>query len=396
MISDILSIQFWAMEPNFLKQFLDNVQSKSYQDILEIEAKSTELSKSTSGIKPYKIENNIAVIGIKGPLLKRVPWVLSLLFGIQSMEQIGAAFNAAIEDSDIDGVFLHVDSPGSEISGVLTLSNTIFAGRGKKPVLSYIDGSGTSGAYWIASAADQIVLSDSTTRNGNIGIIGTHMELSEAAKKAGVGVHVFSAGKFKKIGNQFEKLSKDDIAYINSQFEYLHDVFIKGVERNLGKRLPSDAREAKTFIGQQAISVGLADSIMTKDAAMAKLKSMVNQSSFTTSKSKTSAEAKGTNDMKYKNVGLKEILTEIQSCDDIDQLAKLEQGLVQECQRRKASATDWIQEQNAETLRTNVTSLVSQQYRMILAQTKIEETQRDLELGKAVGRAVLPNRCSKI
>lgn len=393
MTGDILSKQFWLMEPNFLKGFLENIQGKCYADVIEIEARASEFEKTTSGLKPYKIDNNIAVIDIRGPLLKRVPWILSFLFGIQSMESIGAAFNVALDDKDVDGIFLHVDSPGSEVDGVQTLSDTIFQGRGKKPVLSFIDGSGTSGAFWIASAANQIVLADSTSRLGSVGIIGIHQQVTEMAKKMGVGLHVFSAGEFKASGSQFQPLSEKDIKYIDSQFTYLHNIFIAGVEKNLARKLASDAKEARIYLGQQAVDAGLANSIMTKKQAMAKLKSMAGSRGFTShSKYNSSAQGKGTN-MKITNATLLDIVKEVQATTDIDALAKLEQDLVQECSRRKSVAQNWIQQNEAEGLRNSIVKLVSQQRRMLLAQPKVLERQKEVDLGQSIGRAVFPGRC---
>jgi len=373
------------IEPNYLETFLENVQNKSYSDVIEIEARSAEFNKSTSAIKSYRVEDNVAVIDVKGPLLKRVPWILSFLFGIQSMESIGRAFDTALSDKDVDGIFLHVDSPGSEVDGVQTLSDIIYNGRGKKPILSYIDGSGTSGAFWIASAAEQIILADKTTRTGSIGVVGVHKEVSEMAEKMGIGLHVFSAGKFKKIGNQFEKLSKDDIKYINSQFKYLHDLFIEGVEKNLAKTLPQDAKESKVYIGKQAIEAGLANAIMNRDAAMARLQSMIRSKSYTTSKYKRSAQAKG-NNMKFKDCSMIDIVREIQATTNLDSLQTLEQDLISEASRRKASAKNWYETQQAESLKESTIKLVAQQRRMILANADFQKRQDEYNLGRQIGQ----------
>jgi signal peptide peptidase SppA len=385
MFNDILSQQFWMCESHALESFLKDLQTRDIPEALRIEAKAFESNQSTARFKPYKVQNGIAEIPIRGVLLKRTSGLLALLFGIKGMHEIGADIETALNDRDVKGIFLDIDSPGGSVSGTQVLADIVFSARGKKPIMSYADGSMCSAAYWVGSGADQIVLADSTTKVGSVGIVGCHLEYSEQAKQKGIGIHVFSSGKFKKSGNMFEKLSKDDITYIDSQFKYLHDVFIKGVERNLGKRLPSDAREAKTFIGQQAISVGLAHGIMNKNQAMARLKSMAGNSN---------TKVKNEDIMKFQNYSLKDILMEIQSVTDIDELAKLEQGLVAECQRRKASAKNWVEENEAESLKNSVTALVGQRRRMIQAAPKAEKARSEFALGESIARSIFPGRCN--
>jgi ClpP class serine protease len=59
------------------------------------------------------------------------------------------------------------------VNGVSELSNMVYAARGKKPVVAYASGDAASGAYWIASAADEIVVSD-TSALGSIGVVGMY------------------------------------------------------------------------------------------------------------------------------------------------------------------------------------------------------------------------------
>jgi len=385
MFNNILSQQFWAMEANYLKQFLENVQVKSYSDV---EAKA--INKSTSVIKPYKNQNGIAEISINGPLMKRVPWVLSFLFGIQSMEIIGNVFNAALNDKDIDAIFLDIDSPGGSVDGTQALADIVYNGRGKKPILAFANGTMASAAYWIGSGADTIVLADSTSRIGSIGTVGVHFQYAEQAKQKGIQIHVFHSGQYKRIGNVFEKLTKKDIEYIDGQFEYLHNIFISGVEKNIGRTLSSDAREARIYIGKQAVDAGLAHGIMNKNKAMRKLKSMIGTHTSTShSKSKTSTKG---NDMKFMNATLLDVVREIQATGDLDSLQALESDLLNEADRREGKASDWIEQREAKGLKDNIVSLVSQRRRMLLAQPKVLERQEEYARGQAIAKAIFPNR----
>ena len=95
MINHIMSERFWFMEPAFLETFLKMIKINDALGYTNEKAVAIFDKKNTAAFKPYKIKNGIATITIEGPLLKRVPPILAFLFGIQSMESIGNAFNAA-------------------------------------------------------------------------------------------------------------------------------------------------------------------------------------------------------------------------------------------------------------------------------------------------------------
>jgi ClpP class serine protease len=58
-------------------------------------------------------------------------------------------------------------------------------GLQRKPIYAYVDGLGASAAYWIASAAQQIVAEESSFV-GSIGVIATMMDNSAAQERQGV------------------------------------------------------------------------------------------------------------------------------------------------------------------------------------------------------------------
>lgn len=285
MIHQILSNDIWLMEATYLKHFMETAASKDVAESLSAAASNEQLfsaffdDDSDKDDKPYKVQNEMAIINIEGPLMKKARGFFARLLGIQSMEKIGENFNLALEDKDVKGIFLNINSPGGSADGTQTLADIIYAGRGQKPILTFADSKMTSAAYWIGSSADYIVLTDEITSSGSIGAVAVHREISKAAEEAGIKFTVFGSGDFKKRGNEFEALSAKDIKYIQSQIEFLHAKFLDGVSRNLGTpiaKLNKDARESKIFLGQQGIDAGLAHEILTKDQAFEKLRSVID------------------------------------------------------------------------------------------------------------------------
>lgn len=274
MIQSILAETAWLMEPQALKNFIARIHSN-----LDL---SDDQTRESLGIfliddendddeKPYRMQNGIAIIDIHGPLIKRASGFFARWLGIKGMIQLGEAFSQAMDDAQVKGVFLDIDSPGGSADGTSDLSDIIFDARGKKPCLAFADGMMTSAAQWIGGSSDFVAIANETTRLGSVGVYGVHFDYSDRAKELGIRPTVFTAGKFKGIGNQFEKLKKEDKQYIQDQFDYLHEQFIKAVSRNSGipiGNLNSDLKEAKVFIGSQAIKVGLGHRIMTRNQAM--------------------------------------------------------------------------------------------------------------------------------
>ncbi len=340
MIQNILSISSWLMEPDYLKNFLIQVHQKSEMSTEDIEKQAfifIEGKNDDDDKKPYAMDGDIAIISLSGPMMKRAKGFFAILFGIRGMVGIGEDFKAAMADKDVAGVFLDIDSPGGTVDGTMDLANIIYEGRGQKPILSFADGQMTSAAQWIGSAADYTVIANETTRLGSVGVYGVHFDFTDRAKQLGIKPTVFSAGDFKRIGNELEHLTKTDKAHIQKDFDYIHGQFIDGMSRNMGiaaKDLDSDLKQAKVFIGSQAIAVGLGAEIMNRDKAMTLLKSVTNgENDFDKHKSrKKENKAKGgvnsmdrAKELEENVVDLKAEIVTLKK--DIEQLSKENDGL---------------------------------------------------------------------
>ena len=116
-----------------------------------------------------KNNQGILIVPVRGVIEQRSTW-LSELFGGTSAEKIGALVEAGVNDSRVAGIILDVDSPGGEVSGTPELSSKIFNLRGKKPIVAIANSLMASAAYWIGSAADEIVITPSGMA-GSIGVL---------------------------------------------------------------------------------------------------------------------------------------------------------------------------------------------------------------------------------
>ncbi len=210
----------------------------------------------------YQVMNGVAVIPVKGVLTKGMSF-FSFLFGGSSMKQIGIAFQAALDDPLVKSILLDVDSPGGTVDGTEELTEAIFQARGQKPIIAYSDGMIASGAYWIASAADEIYISGDTVMLGAIGVVATHIDQSKADEAYGEKWTEITAGRYKRIASGHRPLTDEGAAYIQDQVDYLYSKFVNTVARNRGvnEKEALAMADGKIFIGKQAIEVGLVDGV---------------------------------------------------------------------------------------------------------------------------------------
>ena len=214
----------------------------------------------------YEIRDGVAIIPVQGVLTKSMSF-FSFLFGGSSMRAIGEAVRKAVDDPGARSILLDIDSPGGTVDGTQELANIVFAVREKKECIAFSDGSMTSAAYWIGSAARKIFISGDTVDVGSIGVVATHIDQSKWDESMGDSYTEIVAGRYKRIASAHQPLSKEGAAYIQDQVDHIYSVFITDIARNRGVS-EEDAlsmADGKVFIGKQALGVGLVDGVSTFD-----------------------------------------------------------------------------------------------------------------------------------
>lgn len=222
--------------------------------------------------------NNTAVLDIKGSLITQSSW-LSRMFGMTGYDEIRNAAVAAATSEGIDNILLDIDSPGGSTRGLDEAANVLAEiDESVMPVFSYTSGSMASAAYWLGSTARTIYATEMSSV-GSIGVLLVHMEQAEAMKDQGIGVTVMSAGKYKTVGNQYEKLDDFDKGVIQTKIDDLYDHFTATVAQNRGlsvEHVRENAAEGQDFWGKDAVGVGLVDGIASFDEVVKLLDTVHN------------------------------------------------------------------------------------------------------------------------
>ncbi|HEY1035554.1 MAG TPA: S49 family peptidase [Pseudoxanthomonas sp.] len=231
----------------------------------------------------YAVENRngVAVLPVEGPLFKRAGF-FDEISGATSYARLATDFAAALNDPGINAIVLNIDSPGGDAMGVSEFADQIFAARGTKPVIAYVDGQAASAAYWIAASADEVVTSD-TGMIGSIGAVLSIQDTRQREAKNGVTTHeiVSSQSPFKRVDPATEVGRSKLQALVDS----LAAVFIDKVAQYRAvsaETVMQEFGQGGSFVGQAAVDAGLADRVGSFEGVIEELqaRSMNRASGF--------------------------------------------------------------------------------------------------------------------
>ncbi|MBC8729993.1 S49 family peptidase [Paraburkholderia sp. UCT2] len=251
------------------------------------------------GYRAYDVQNGIAVIPVDGTLVHKNA-ALDPVSGLQGYDGIEAKFAGALADPSVRGILLDMDSPGGEVAGVKDLAAKIAASN--KPVWAHANELAASACYWLASAADRIIVS-ATAEVGSIGVLMAHADYSEQLQDEGIKVTLIYAGDTKVDGNPYEPLPETVRASFQADIEDLRLLFAQSVAqgRNMDVQAVIDT-QARVYRGAAAVDVGLADDVMPFSDALQAFSTSLSGAGGTTTGSRrmstqgTRAEQPG-NDM---------------------------------------------------------------------------------------------------
>lgn len=219
-----------------------------------------------------RVAGGVAVVSIVGTLVNRGAFI-GASSGLVSYEGISAQLREAASDPSVHSVILDIDTGGGEAGGITGVAGQIAALAKTKRVVAVVNDTACSGGYWIASAADEIVVSE-TSVVGSIGVLVLHVNRAGEMQQKGWSPTFIHAGAHKVDGHSLGPLPDGVRADIQQAIDGLYDRFVTGVAAGRGARLSADqarATEARVFHGQAAIAAGLADRIGTFEGVLAEL-----------------------------------------------------------------------------------------------------------------------------
>lgn len=255
----------WLLLPDALENILSVAQRMG-----DVETLQNKLGRPLDNTRNVIMRDGVAVIPVTGPIF-RYANLFTEISGATSTGVLARDFQTALDNPYVRGIVLQFDSPGGEANGINELAKQVRAARGKKPIKAYAGGSLASGAYWLASAADEIIVDDIAVV-GSIGAVMSFQDTSERDSKSGV--RTFDIVSSQSPDKRIDPTTDDGREKVRALLDSLADVFVSTVAANRGigtDKVLNDFGRGGVLVGAASVRAGMADRVGTLEAVIAEL-----------------------------------------------------------------------------------------------------------------------------
>lgn len=230
---------------------------------------------------PSEQRGSVALLRLVGPILPRAEAITDVSQPAALMTDFRRAFGQVANDSTVSAIVIEIDSPGGRVDLVPETAAMIRnARREGRPIVAVANTIALSAAYWIASAADEVVVSPSGAV-GSIGVYTVHEDVSAALEAEGVTVSLISAGPRKVEGNPFQPLDDVGRAALLANVTTFYGMFAADVAKGRGvpvatvKADPESSDKnfggGRAVLAQEALKLGMVDRVATLEETVARL-----------------------------------------------------------------------------------------------------------------------------
>jgi signal peptide peptidase SppA len=265
----------WAIQPMRLSDIVDVLAYQAAGGKLSMDEIREYVGMQAA--RPERVMQagqGVAVIGLRGIISHRIEQVQDISGpGGTSVEGFRTRLRDALASTQVGAIVLDVDSPGGNVDGVPEMAAELFAARGEKPIVAVANTTAASGAYYIASQADEVVITPSGDV-GSIGVFSAHEDMSAALEQEGIKMTLIHAGKYKVEGNPFEPLSDEGREAVQGRVDAVYDEFIDAVARGRGVKASAVRNgfgQGRSVGAREAVTMSMADSVETLDQVIQRL-----------------------------------------------------------------------------------------------------------------------------
>lgn len=282
---DLAASRNWLMTADALDSLMAVADRQG-----DVEALEARLGRSLDNTRTVTVRDGVAVIPVAGPIFRHAN-LFTEISGATSTGVLATDIQAALDDPGVKALVLDVDSPGGDATGINEMSDLIFKARGQKPIKAYAGGMAASAAYWIASAADEVIVDD-TAQLGSVGVV---MTLRKQAERTGEKTwEIVSSNAPNK---RPDPDTQAGLEQLQTRTDELASVFLDKVARNRGIERASvndRFRQGGLATGALAVEAGMADRLGSLEGLVAEMASTPaiprNQRTVAMTTVKTTAE----------------------------------------------------------------------------------------------------------
>jgi capsid assembly protease len=217
------------------------------------------------------VRDGVAIVQVAGPMVRRGDF-FSRVSGVTSYDRIARDLALALDTPGVRSILLSVDSPGGAVTGVSDLAAMIRTGSEKKPIVVHTDGELASAAYWLGSAATEIVASPTAL----VGSIGVRMAMRKEKATANDRMVTFEFVSSQSPKKAVDPETDAGRAQIMSTIDAMAQVFIETVAMYRGRDIDAVLAhfgQGDVLVGQHALDAGMIDRLGTFEDTLARLAS---------------------------------------------------------------------------------------------------------------------------
>lgn len=222
----------------------------------------------------------IAVLSLSGIISPRIASEMDVSSGGgTSAEGFARRFKAAVNDDNVGGIIIDVDSPGGNVLGVPEAAEVVRGARGSKPIVAVANYDACSAAYWLASAATEFVASPSA-EVGSIGVYTYHEDVSKALEMDGVKVTLVRSGPNKAETFPAFPLTDEARAHMQSRVDAYYNQFVGSVAAHRGLDVAAVKDRfggGRAFGAVDALDRGMVDRVATMDEEIARMAALLSK-----------------------------------------------------------------------------------------------------------------------
>ncbi len=258
----------WAIEPGALQ----GIQTFLRESQARLSLFSEQPLKNTHLIS---VRNGIAVISIHGIITARAD-IFTFLMGGTPLDLLAQELQIALNDDEIKAILLDIDSPGGVAVGPAEMAEIIFNARKTKPIWAYIGRNGCSAAYWLASAAENIIAHKSALV-GSIGVVSTIPIQEETDKDGYRQIEIVSSNAKNK---RPDPRTPEGLNEVRRELDSIEREFITAVANFRGltpEDIKKDFGQGGVVIGAEAVRANMIDALGTYESVIATLNATINK-----------------------------------------------------------------------------------------------------------------------
>lgn len=260
-----LTTRHWAIEPDALKLMAKIALRKNETP----EALSTRLGMPLKNTRTVTVIDNNAIVPVTGPLFPKAT-MLDAMCGAVSLEILMQDIQSALDNPQINAIVLDMDSPGGVAFGPSEMAAFVAKAKAQKPIIAYVGGLACSAAYWIASAATEIV-AEKSAMLGSIGVV-TAVPVQEAPDQDGNKyIEIVSSNAKNK---RPDPMTEGGMKEITRELDALEELFIQDVAQYRGVSVQTVKEKfgaGGILIAADAVRVGMADKIGSFESVLQSL-----------------------------------------------------------------------------------------------------------------------------